>query len=257
MTMPVIIAFAGALLSALAAILSSLNQAAESEENSKLSKMLAGKSDEIAKKSDQYAAKIDGYASKQAENDNEIKTLQEKLIEKAEIQNQKTEEINKLNLKLIEAQEKTIGFTSESLNYLTGGDSWCYLKFIPNGNELKVRLYHQGKYPLIALRVSIQHTSEMLRASKGIPSMQKGFIMAGTYLTEIPVGTVPKTHTRNYPGLLIGTVPYNPNVDESYRVFFFAQNGEWYQDQTYTYNDKRVITASTKVIRDGKELINF
>lgn len=50
MTLPVFIAFVGAILSAIGAIWSSIKQTEESDQNNILTRRLAEKSDEIAKK---------------------------------------------------------------------------------------------------------------------------------------------------------------------------------------------------------------
>jgi len=187
----------------------------------------------------------------------EITQLTHQLNEKASVQNEKTDKITQLAGQLEETQKELKNFTSESLNYLTGGDSWCYIALTSssNSNELRVRLYHKGKYPLIALRVVIVYTSELERVTQGSGAMKKGFLMAGTYSTDIPVGTVPKSHTIRNPGILIGTVPHNPNVNETYHINFTAQNGEWYQTQSFTFDADKYRKQSTLVVRDGKELL--
>ena len=270
MDLPVYLVFIGALLSAGGAYWSSRNQAKESEQNSKLYKQLADKSEEIAnyaKKQEkasedntklykQLADKSDSIATKSQE----VIDIQHKLENKADFQNQKAEEINRLSLELIKAQqelnkaqEKTINFTSESLNYLTGGDSYCYIVLHglwKSDDKITLNLYHKGKYPLSALRVTITDVSARQRQAGDNGAYYRGLSTSGSHRTTFPVGPLPSS-PEPYE---MGTIDFVPKMPGYYLVHFFAQNGVWDQIINVSYDKFGNHKVESKLKINGKEI---
>lgn len=257
---PVILAFFGAFLAAIGALWSSVNQAQESRENSNLYKQLAAKSDEVANNSKQYAAKVDSYAKRQSQSDDEVIALQKQLLEKNVAQQRKTEEIATLSIKLNETQEKlnkelekTNSTTSESLKYLTGGDSYCFISmagFDEAKDNVRVKLFHHGKYPLSALRVTITRTSAISRQSEKTGYYPR--MLSGVHQVTFPVGPLPSS-SEPYPYEL-GTVAFTPKILETYYIQFFAQNGIWTQKYSITYGQAGNMIVESKLFVNQKEI---
>jgi hypothetical protein len=258
MTIPVIIAFIGAILSALGAVLASLDQAKESERNSALNQKLADKSDEIAKKSDQYAAKIDDYSKKQAERDNEIKSLQRQLIEKAEAQNQKTEQIAKLNGKLAEKSDEIAKLSLETINNFTGSNSYCYVDIAPvGGGVAQVMLTHEGSYPLSEVKIKIERVSVLKQIRSDKVSISDYLDDRSKKANNYNVSVLPTDNDRpEKTAFLLWKIPFTEGIDETYQIQFFARNGVWNQKYKFRYNNKGELKTSFTVGRPpikGKE----
>lgn len=271
MDLPVYLVLFGAVLSAAGAYWSSRNQAKESEQNSKLYKQLAEKSDEIAnyaKKQEkasednsklyrELAEKSDSIATKSQE----VIDLQHKLESKADFQNQRTEEINRLSVELIQAQQElnktqkeTINFTSESLNYLTGGDSYCYIVLHglwKSDDKITLNLHHRGKYPLSALRVTITDVSARQRQAGDNGSHYRNLAMTGSHRTTFPVGPLPSS-PEPYE---LGTISFVPKTPGYYLVHFFAQNGVWDQTISVSYDQFGTQKVESKLKINGKEIV--
>lgn len=163
---------------------------------------------------------------------NTVISLQTQLTAKADSQAEsqrllsvKSDEIAHLNreiadnqIKLREKSEEIASLSKESLNSITGGDSYCYLTYLKPcaGNIARLILVQQGKYPLFDVNIRIADISDHkvvtyddIRKNKFItlPSVIPGF---ATDVSE---------------QLML------PNSGEmELNVFITARNGYWIQN---------------------------
>jgi hypothetical protein len=270
MSLPVLIAFLGALLSALGAILASIQQAKESEENSKLYKQLAEKSDTIATyavkneakaeennmlyrqlagQSEEIKNKTDENAAKNEASGKKIQELQQSLIEKQEIQNRKTEEIAKLNANLVESQKEISRLSQNVTNYVTGGDSYCYVTILPgtDSSKLKIQAFHRGSYPLNIAEILISNTSQVDRVAGNNGPMRRSIGMFWRY--GAPGFRDIYLSSSFYNSKVLGEInrPVGWLDNDQYHIEFQAVNGSWMQEYNRTTSKEKII-----VKRDGK-----
>ena len=209
------------------------------------------KNEELARKSDDhtknlelyanklevYANRLDQYATEQKAKDKEVIDLQKKL--------------NEAQAKLTEAQEKTIANTEESLKYLTGGDSYCFISlygFAQSDHEIRVNLFHHGKYPLSALHVNITRVSAIHREAGSNGPMVKFLSMSGAHKKNFPVGPLPSSPEP----FDLGTLPFEPKVQETFFIKYFAQNGTWTQRYDVTYDENNYPKVDSKLFIKDK-----
>ena len=219
MNWPIIIAFVGAILSAVGAIWLSIKQAEES---------------------DAYATKVDNYAKKQAENDNEVKNLQKQLIEKAEVQNQKTEQIAKLNAELAESQKEIAKLTVETANNVTGGDGYCYVNITPDipGKAL-ADITNDSKYPLYDIEVQINPWL-VINTFYVEESDAKAYGEATNFSERynFKVGTLASMKSQLVTNRVLGLVPFDYSKKSFFTINFTARNGEWTQIWELSIDEK-------------------
>lgn len=233
MDIPGTMVLAGAILSALGAFWSASNQASESR---------------------QYAAKIDDYAKKQARSDSEVNALQKQLLDKADVQNAKTEEIAKLNAELAASQQEIAKLSIETANNVTGGDSFCYVTIIPLSNQkAQVILTHEGDYPLSEVKINIMLISKLKEFNEKLgPTVDENFFEKRNNLyTHFEMSTIPANNSKRtqksaYP---LGSVPYSSRNEETYDIEFIARNGIWKQEYKFRFNNNGKLRNSYSVYR--------
>ncbi len=208
---------------------------------------------------------------KEAETKQENKTLKEEIKISRDISEKQTKEIQSLNQQLIEALSKNnekvakgfedthISLTdivrrSESqleqsirtINYLTGGDSYCIVEIhdggvlkdnmSPDELALSVNLVHKGEMPLYDLIVEVQNTTDLDQ----LPVEKRWHPRTNFLYTNTP----PQLRNARFVGskifrypslqatekdISIGTiyVPKRPKLHFSIKVT--ARNGKWYE----------------------------
>lgn len=155
---------------------------------------------------------------------------------------QKTDDtLELINKRIAENLDVLRDETSNVINYVTGGDSFCYLVFIQDNGlgMLPVAIVHSGKYPLHDVKVRIVDVDKLQSQPVTLESMQRNEI-------RFEISSMPSTSATLTPHRVNLETPYGTK----FNVFFSARNGMFQQSIRYKWvNGRRPL--ATQVTRDG------
>lgn len=257
---PTYIVFVGGLLGLIGAF---WLQRSQNKESKQMHEQLIAKNDKLSHENKQaykqLAEKTDEYAKKQERASEEVRELQQKLIEKSDVNIQKTEDIAKLNAELAESQKEIAKLSIETNNNVTGGNSFCYVTLSPsNDNKIKIDIFHRGEYTLHNLKMYITNVSAMDRlignngpVRKAIERDVGRFRHRNAIVMEI--GNLSPSPSQLPKGLgeLSGNSVNDWTVNDSYYIEFFVDNRRWQQSYSYT-NNAGSMHRSIMVKKDDK-----
>jgi hypothetical protein len=138
-----------------------------------------------------------------------------------------TDEIKRLTDLNTQLQEKLVELSKQSIETVTGGDSYSYLRF-PTFDQTGgfPIILHEGKFPLYDLEVQIVDLNRFEQSTAKLkqPSLQQYFLSSTAAVLK--VGTLAPNQGH---AILGKPVPFT-NEQPKFRIFFKARNGFWDQD---------------------------
>lgn len=138
--------------------------------------------------------------------------------------------LNSRNQELLKKNDELTRITTNTLNSVTGKDSYCYVKIvIPlNSTKAKVYLTHSGEYVVRNIRVSLVNTDEEAGKKWDEPVSYDDTYAKKYYKVDHPyIETVPVLLPNQILRLRdIGIVPGNYN---SFNIAYTADNDFWFQ----------------------------
>ncbi|MVM39314.1 hypothetical protein GO730_20015 [Spirosoma sp. HMF3257] len=185
------------------------------------------------KQSQEYASKVDEYAYTQRLNSDEIKGLQNQLIQRADDQSAKSAEIAELYKKLAESQERVTKLTEETQTYVTGGDNYCYVNIYPESlsdKKAEVAVISNSKYPLYDVEIKIVPWlpwDDFWVDQNALKVYKESLNLNERY--NFRVGTLPSQKSQLVTSRQLGYLPFDSHQKWIYTIDFIARNGEWRQ----------------------------
>lgn len=206
---------------------------------------------------DELVRNNEEYAKTQKANDEEIKQLQRRLISEYEKQVLKSNEIASLYKKLAESQEKVTVLTDETKQYLTGGDSYCFVDIsaFKNVDKAYLTLVHRGNHPLQDIEIMLFNSDfacESAQDKRGDDSSDK-VISEGNEGKSFNVDNIKAGTTKS-----LGEITTNIKAQKSFEVRFRANNREWYQRimlRLSKYDDRHMLATHIYKIENNVKII--
>jgi len=139
----------------------------------------------------------------------------------------KTDELAAKNAELAAKSEEIARLTKESLDAVTGGDSFCWITLADLGDQggPAVFISSKGKHSVYDVTVQIanmRHFQDLKTGSPPPPGITPAQILAR--YTTFRAGTVSP-----YAGSILGRLPALSGDREVFNVHYFARNGSWSQ----------------------------
>lgn len=152
-----------------------------------------------------------------------------------------SDESNKLSKKLIESQAEVIKLTQKINDYVTGGESFCYIDMVyfNSYTDILATIKHSGKYPIHNVEISLINTDEEYEALDGdkpIPtdlnealSWVKPKDLTEKYNSKDPfyleIRNISKGESFTIPGIQLG----KNRKQKSFNIRFKSDNRIWYE----------------------------
>jgi hypothetical protein len=157
--------------------------------------------------------------TEQAASQRKLIHTQQQLVETQERLDAKNDTIAALYRALAAKSDEITTLNMQTLDAVTGGDSFCYLSIFPTGNKGRLAWVHQGDhtlYDVTARLVNLDRWGEV----EGHLSLET-LAYANTTLS---LGTLIAGHTSMRGEIALDTFP-----KRGYNIFFSARNGPFHE----------------------------
>lgn len=147
----------------------------------------------------------------------------------------------------VKSFEEVMRGVQDSINTITGGDSFAYLTFMYLQHQMAhLCFHHGGKYPLYGVTAKIVDLNKM----KEMIANKEPFTMPLRCDIIMPVGDISANAARP-----MGMITFTGVDRQDYNVFFYGRNGFWSQLIRLRWIDNRWISATRVLAADGRTVL--
>jgi hypothetical protein len=191
-------------------------------------------------------------------------SLNKELVQLQEVNNMQLSQIDALRDANLELSEELRIKSTEIIDNVTGGDSYCYLQihFLQKNHTIYVDLLHKGEYPLYDVQVQIEDLGTralLLNAIQLNPEIEQERAEYEEYLKDFIKKTTVFVNVGNVAAdseVLLDEITLPETVNHiSWQVRILAKNGEFFQRIEIMDIWEKSQSYAMQVVKDGKILL--